>query len=86
MRTEDHRGDGSRRTLRNHRQSTGSGYAPCVPPIKRKTPQHTVVVDDALWDKAMRIAKKRHERVSDVLRRALVEYVDQYGHLDDADD
>lgn len=45
------------------------------------TPQHTLRVDDDLWDRAAHIAKKRREKVSDALRRALVEYVDQYGAL-----
>lgn len=53
-------------------------------PTVRKTPQRTVGVDDELWQKAQRIARKRREKVSDVLRRALVEYVEQ--HADDADE
>jgi hypothetical protein len=54
-----------------------------VPPIERKTPQHTVAVENVLWQKVKRIAAKRHERISDVIRRALVDYADRYGHLDD---
>lgn len=53
-----------------------------MPPTKRNTPQHTVAVETALWQKVRRIAAKRHERISDVIRRALVAYADQYGHLD----
>jgi predicted transcriptional regulator len=45
-------------------------------PTVRKTPQRTVGVDDELWQKAQRKARRRREKVSDVLRRALVEYVD----------
>ena len=81
---EQRRGAGriSRQGARSSRQGAGSGYAPCVPPIERKTPQHTVAVENALWQKVRRISAKRHERISDVIRRALVEYVDRYGHLD----
>ncbi len=84
--TGEHRHHAARRTGWMSRHGTGSGYAPCVPPIERKTPQHTVAVDNALWQKVKRVAAKRHERISDVIRRALVEYVDRYGHLDDAED
>jgi hypothetical protein len=65
-------------------QCTGSGYAAEVP-TKRSTPQHTVAVDDALWQTARRIAAKRHEKISDVLRQALVRYVQRHKHLLDDD-
>ena len=52
----------------------------------RKTPQRTVTVDDELWNAAMAIAAKRREKVSDVIRRALVDYVDQHKHLIDERD
>ena len=55
---------------------------PSVPPVRR-TPQHTVAIDDELWQAAKRIAAKRHERVSDILRRAVFEYVEQHKALDD---
>jgi predicted transcriptional regulator len=42
------------------------------------SPQHTVRLDDELWDAAQRVAARRREKVSDVVRRALVEYVDRH--------
>jgi len=36
-------------------------------------------VDDRLWAEAQRIASERRETLTAVLRRALVEYVEQYG-------
>lgn len=57
-----------------------SGYRPAVPTV-RKTPQHTVVIDDGLWQTARRIAEKRHEKISDVIRQALVRYVARHKHL-----
>lgn len=59
-------------------------YRDPVPTI-RKTPQRTVGVDDELWQAAQEIAKKRREKVSDVLRRALVVYVDEHRKLLDQD-
>lgn len=43
----------------------------------RKTPQRTVGVDDELWADAHAIARARRQRVSDVLRAALVAYRDE---------
>ena len=63
-------------------QCPGSDYGPDMPPAKRKTPQRTVSIDDELWEKCLRIAKVRRENMSDVLRRAAVEYAEKYGHLD----
>lgn len=64
-------------------QCTGSGYAAAVP-TKRATPQHTVAVDNDLWQTARRIAAVRHEKISDVIRQALVRYVQRHKHqLDD---
>lgn len=54
-------------------QCTGSGY-PARVPTKRTTPQHTVAVDDALWQRVRRKAAANHETISDVIRRALVQY------------
>jgi predicted transcriptional regulator len=43
-----------------------------------QTPEHSVRIDDELWDAAERIAARRREKVSDIVRRALVEYVDKH--------
>lgn len=59
----------------------GSDYGPDVATTKRKTPQRTVGIDDELWESAQTIAAKRRERVPDVLRRALVEYVERHREL-----
>lgn len=61
--------------------STVVGYGDVVSTRRRPTPQHTVVVDDELWQQARTIAKRRRETVSEVLRRALVEYVTTYKDL-----
>jgi hypothetical protein len=45
-----------------------------VSPYVRKTPQRTVAVDDELWDDCLAIAKVRRQKLSDVLRSALVTY------------
>lgn len=50
-------------------------------PTKRSTPQHTVAVDETLWQTARRIAELRHETISDVIRQALVRYVSRHKHL-----
>ncbi|MFC5992901.1 hypothetical protein ACFQE5_01600 [Pseudonocardia hispaniensis] len=52
-----------------------------IVPTRRRTPQHTVAVDDELWQTARRIAELRRERVSDVLRAALMRYVARHKHL-----
>lgn len=36
-------------------------------------------VDEALWAEAKRIADERRETLSAVMKRALVEYVEQHG-------
>lgn len=65
------------------RQHVATGYGVPVPADRRHhTPQHTVVVDNELWRKAQRIAKVRRETVSEVLRRALVDYTTAYAALD----
>lgn len=51
----------------------------------RKTPQRTVAIDDELWNDVMAIAKLRREKVSDVIRRALVDYRETHRALLDAD-
>ena len=48
------------------------------------TPSHNVRVDRALWQAAQAKAAKRRESVSDVVRRALVDYVGD--DLPDPDD
>jgi len=50
-----------------------TSYAPGVA-TTRKTPQRTVGVDDELWADCHAIARVRRQRVSDVLRGALVAY------------
>lgn len=82
MATTTHAGDAGRRLLR---QCLGNGYRHDVPTV-RKTPQHTVVIDDGLWQTARKIAAKRHEKISDVIRQALVRYVARYKHLLDEDE
>lgn len=64
----------------------GSDYAAPMPPIVRKTPQHTVAIDDELWQTARSIAKVRRETLSEVLRQSLARYVQRHKHLveDDA--
>lgn len=64
------------------RQCPVNGYGSDMPSITRKTRQRTIGIDDELWKKGQRIAAQRRETVSDVLRRALVEYTEKYGHLD----
>lgn len=46
-----------------------------MPSRQRPSRQHTVLVDDELWEQAVHIAGERREKVSEVLRRALVDYV-----------
>jgi len=47
-----------------------------MPPVRRTT-QHTVGVDDELWADCMAIAKVRRQRLSEVIRGALVAYREQ---------
>ena len=77
MRPPTRQGDLSRRPWM---RCTGSGYASPVP-TKRSTPQHTVAVDNDLWQTARRIAAIRREKISDVIRQALVRYVQRHKHL-----
>lgn len=53
-------------------------------PTKRKTPQRTVAIDEELWDRCQRIAEIRRETMSDVLRRAAVDYDTEHRHLLDS--
>lgn len=43
------------------------------------TKVRTLRVDDRLWSEAQRIAADRRETLSAVMKRALVEYVEQHG-------
>ena len=47
----------------------------------RKTPQRTVGIDDELWNDVQYIAKERREKVSDILRSALVEYREKHRRI-----
>ncbi len=58
-------------------QCQDSGYGPGVAATKRKTPQRTIGIDEEPWEAARHIARKRRERVPDVLRRALDDYVEE---------
>lgn len=71
---------GGPKALTAWRHCLVSGYAPAVP-TKRSTPQHTVAVDNDLWQTARRIAAIRREKISDVIRQALVRYVQRHKHL-----
>lgn len=62
-------------------QCPGSGYGPDVAATKRKTPQKTIGFDVEPWEAAQYIARKRRERVPDVLRRALDDYVAEHQAL-----
>lgn len=65
-------------TTRKLNPDPGTAYSQCVPPRKarRGVRQHTVGVDDELWDDCTLIAKERRETLSSVLRARLVEYRD----------
>lgn len=54
-------------------QCTVTDYAVAMTPVRRTT-QRTVAVDDELWQDCMAIAKVRRQRLSEVIRGALVEY------------
>lgn len=43
------------------------------------TPRRGVRVEDALWVPALTIAKQRGEHLSDIIRAALVAYVETWG-------
>lgn len=40
-----------------------------------KTPRRSVRISDRLWEQALNAAERREETVSEVVRRALEEYV-----------
>lgn len=68
------------RTTALLRHCTVTDYGSGVPYV-RKTPQRTVGVDDELWRDCQLIAKARRQRVSDVIRAALVAYRDENREL-----
>lgn len=41
------------------------------------TPKRSIRIDDELWDQAVEKAKDRRESVADVVRRALLAYVEE---------
>lgn len=41
------------------------------------TPIRTIRIDDELWDQAQAKAKRRRETVAAVIRRALLEYIEE---------
>jgi hypothetical protein len=43
------------------------------------TPRRAVRVDDALWTVALRTAKANGENLSDIIRAALVDYIEKNG-------
>jgi len=45
--------------------------------MSKGTTRRTVRIEDRLWDKAKELADKNGDNLSDVLRRALVEYVEK---------
>jgi len=63
------------------RQCIGIDYGPEVPPIKRKTPQHTIAADDDLWKDCLKIARKRHKTLTAELVDFLVRYRAKYKNL-----
>lgn len=73
-----------------HATPTDNEYAdpvgrPKKPPEERyTTPIRGVrVTPPELWDRAKRIAARRHETMTDVVNRGLREYVEQYGTDED---
>jgi hypothetical protein len=47
-------------------------------PNQRKTPTHNIVVHADLWDRALAVAHRRGETLSQVIRAALVRYVKRH--------
>ena len=46
--------------------------------MSKGTTHRTVRIDDALWDAAKAAAKENGENVSDIIRKALEQYVQQH--------
>ena len=49
-------------------------YTQCVAETKR---QRNIRIEDSIWEPAQEAAEKNDETVSDVVRRGLVQYVEQ---------
>jgi hypothetical protein len=45
--------------------------------MSKGTTHRTVRIEDGLWDKARELASQKGESLSEVIRRALVEYVEK---------
>jgi hypothetical protein len=55
--------------------AAGSAYTIAMVPNKPKTPMHPIRIPEELWVAARQVANARGESVSDVVRRALRDYV-----------
>lgn len=71
--------DRVRRTTRLTRHCPAD-YRDSVPYV-RKTPQRTVGIDDELWADVHTIARARRERVSAIIRAALIDYRERNVHI-----
>lgn len=71
---------GVNEATRVHIRCPVTDYAAEMPPVRRTT-QHTVGVDDELWDDCMDIAKARRETLSQVIRSALRTYREENARL-----
>ena len=49
-----------------------------VRPMSAGTPRRGVRVEDALWLPALTIAKQRGENLSDIIRKALHDYINKH--------
>jgi rhamnogalacturonyl hydrolase YesR len=50
-------------------------------PTARRTTQHTVGVEDELWNDCLLIARARHTKLSQVVRDLLVDYREEHADL-----
>jgi hypothetical protein len=62
------------------RQRIGSHYRDGVA-NKRRTPQHTVAIEDTLWADCLKIARLRHKTLTDEIKDFLVRYRLRHKHL-----
>ena len=51
------------------------GYCSGMEPVK--TPQRSIRIPDRIWHAAQEKARSRGERVSDVVRQALIKYIEE---------
>lgn len=58
-----------------------SDYAAAVPPKVNRTKQHTVAVDEELWNDCLLIAGVRREVLSQLLRQRLYAYREENATL-----